>query len=63
MIDLRAQELEEGHVEVNISLNGKIIWINIDGICRLRAANLKSITIDDERAPTTTADKRLPIRR
>jgi len=38
-------------VEVAISVNGKTLWVNVDGICRLRCCQMKPkvIRFDDRR--------------
>lgn len=38
-------------VEVRISVDGRL-WVNVDGICRLRAYKAKQIIIEDERQIT-----------
>ena len=45
MIDLTAPEI----VEVLVRSDGKVIWINIDGVCRLRACRINKLEINDER--------------
>ena len=39
MIDITAPE----NVEIKIRLDKKVIWINIDGICELRACKIKNL--------------------
>lgn len=39
---------EPGYVEVLVSNDGKIVWVNVDGICRFRACRIKQLTIRDE---------------
>ncbi len=39
MIDITGPEI----VEVQIRDDGKVVWINIDGICRLRACQIKKL--------------------
>lgn len=36
-------------IEVLIRADGKILWINVDGVCLLRACKIKHINIVDER--------------
>lgn len=36
-------------VSVEISHNGKTVWVNVDGICRLRAQNVGSVGVLDRR--------------
>lgn len=37
------------YVEIIIAAHSKVVWINIDGICRLRACRIKQLTLDDQR--------------
>lgn len=52
MIDITAPKYE---VEIAISkdYDGNVIWVNVDGICRLRICRVSSeiIKIDDRRVP------------
>ena len=48
MLDIAEPEI----VQIQISRNSKTgttVWINVDGICRLRATRVKNIRIDDDR--------------
>lgn len=46
MVDVTGPE----QVEVLIRNDGKVIWINVDGVCRLRCCRIVNpITITDER--------------
>lgn len=36
-------------VEVLIRQDGKTLWINVDGVCRLRICNIKGLEINDAR--------------
>ncbi len=48
MLDIAEPEL----VQIQISRNsrtGTTVWINVDGICRLRATRIKTVRIDDDR--------------
>lgn len=36
-------------VEVSVRQDGKVIWINVDGICRLRACQIETLIIEDRR--------------
>lgn len=36
-------------VDIRISGDGKVLWVNVDGICRLRACQIKVLKIYDER--------------
>jgi predicted transcriptional regulator len=50
--EVRIEMLDINHpaiVEVKINHRGDVIWINIDGICRLRACGVKTLLIEDER--------------
>lgn len=39
------------HVEIQIRNDGKVIWIHIDGITRLRICQIPLLVINDERIP------------
>ena len=45
MKDITAPE----EVEILIKEDGKVIWINVDGICELRACRIGKLTLNDER--------------
>lgn len=45
MIDISGKE-----VEIEIRQDGKVLWVNVDGICRLRASQIPKITITDAQA-------------
>lgn len=47
MLDITSPKV----VEVRISADGKVLWINVDEICVLRCCQIKVITVDDERKP------------
>jgi len=49
MIDITAPET----VEIQIRSDAKTIWINIDGICRLRACRIKNLVLIDEHSKRT----------
>lgn len=36
-------------VEVEIRSDGKVVWINVDGKCALRACRIKRLVINDGR--------------
>lgn len=38
-----------GNVELQISNDGKTIWINIDGMCKLRVCKIKRLAVRDDR--------------
>ena len=44
-LDITSPEI----VEVEINHNGKVVWINVDGVCRLRACRIKNVKIIDNR--------------
>jgi hypothetical protein len=45
MIDITAPEV----VEILIRDDGKVVWINVDGICRFRACEIKALIAKDKR--------------
>jgi hypothetical protein len=45
MIDITAPS----DVEVKIRGDGKVVWVNIDGICKLRACRIGKLELVDER--------------
>lgn len=36
-------------VEIKISYDGRTVWINVDGICRLRCCRIEEIDLTDAR--------------
>jgi hypothetical protein len=44
-IDLAQPEV----VEVNIRHDAKVLWVNVDGVCRFRVCNIKKFILDDMR--------------
>ena len=40
------QDLASGDLEVTVGLDGRV-WINVDGLCRLRIARVSSVEITD----------------
>ena len=49
MIDIAEPEV----VQIQISQNRKVgttVWINVDGICRLRATRVRKVQVDDDRS-------------
>lgn len=36
-------------VEVLIRHDGKVVWVNVDGICRFRACRIVNLEVNDER--------------
>lgn len=45
MIDITAP----GTVEIMIRFDGQVVWVNVDGICRFRACQIKTVVIEDKR--------------
>ena len=45
MVDVTAPEV----VEVSIRDDGKVVWVNVDGICRFRACQIKTVIVEDRR--------------
>jgi hypothetical protein len=45
MIDITAPDV----VEVSIREDGTVIWINVDGICKLRVCQIPNLVVDDRR--------------
>lgn len=41
-------------VEVSIKKDGKVLWVNIDGICRLRVCRIPYLVIKDDRSRSIT---------
>lgn len=39
----------EHGVEVRIRSDGKVLWVNVDGVCRLRVCMIDRLDIEDER--------------
>lgn len=46
MIDITGPE----HVEIALNEAHEIIWVNVDGICRLRICKVKHLVIEDMKA-------------
>jgi len=40
------------HMEIRIRHDGKVVWINIDGKCELRACQIGELSLLDDRNPT-----------
>lgn len=36
-------------LEVQIRADGKVVWVNVDGICQLRACQISEVIITDDR--------------
>lgn len=39
-------------VQVQIRSDGKVIWINVDGMCRLRCCQIEHLDVEDDRKPS-----------
>lgn len=52
MLDITAPQHE---VEVQISHDGKTVWLNVDGVCAARVCRIPAgvLTIRDERLPVS----------
>jgi len=37
-------------VEIEIQRDGKVVWINVNGLCRLRACKIKDLKLIDNRS-------------
>lgn len=44
MLDISGPEI----VQIDLSLDGKV-WVNVDGVCRLRIYGARCIDVDDKR--------------
>lgn len=47
-IDLTGPEL----VQIEIKSDGKVLWVNVDGVCVFRACRIKYLTVSDNRNKT-----------
>jgi len=36
-------------VQIDIREDGKVLWINVDGICRLRCCQIELLEVEDRR--------------
>ncbi len=45
---------EPEYLEILIKEDGKVVWINIDGICAFRACRIKKLILNDERNNEST---------
>lgn len=45
MVDIAAPSI----VEVQVRADGKVLWVNVDGICRFRCCRIETIIVNDER--------------
>jgi hypothetical protein len=50
MLDLASPEVG---VQIQIDNNGAIVWVNVDGVCRLRIQGIQPgcLELDDYRSP------------
>ena len=48
LVDITAPE----GVELSIREDGQVIWVNVDGVCRLRCCQIKHLEIEDKRLLT-----------
>ncbi len=46
-----------GVVEVSVRDDGKVVWVNVDGKCELRACQIGAIVLDDRRPADATPAK------
>lgn len=49
-------------VSIQIRSDGKVVWVDVDGVCALRACNIKYLEVHDDRprrqrGATRKADK------
>lgn len=45
MVDITGPEV----VEVVIRHDGTVVWVNVDGVCRLRCSKAKTLIVEDQR--------------
>jgi hypothetical protein len=45
MVDITAPNI----VEVQVRYDGRVVWVNVDGLCRLRACQIGNLAIHDSR--------------
>jgi len=50
VLDVTAPEV----LEIRIKWDGKVVWINIDGICRFRSCQIKTLIVEDDRNAVDT---------
>ena len=36
------------HVEIKVRADGQVVWVNINGVCALRACQIQELVINDE---------------
>ena len=49
MLDIAKPDIA---VQVQISPDSKTLWVNVDGLCRLRICRISRLDLDDMREPT-----------
>ena len=47
--DLICLDFTNQNVSITINQAGNIVWVNVDGMCRLRVTKAKEIEIEDKR--------------
>jgi hypothetical protein len=45
MVDVTAPQV----VEISIRYDGKVVWVNVDGICRFRSCQIGTLILEDKR--------------
>jgi hypothetical protein len=45
------------HVEVLVRDDGKNVWVNVDGVCKLRICRIKNLKINDHRKSKGQGEK------
>ena len=45
--------LAEGHLEVTVSEDGTVLWVNLDGQCVLRICRFRGVLIFDDKCAKT----------
>jgi predicted DNA-binding protein len=40
-------------VEMSVRQDGKVVWVNVDGICRFRACQIEQLILEDHRGEVT----------
>lgn len=43
------------YVEVKIRCDGRVVWVNVNGICRLRCCMIENLELIDERDENKTS--------
>ena len=59
MIPLESLEMTDitnpDHVEIQIRHDGRVVWVNVNGICRLRCCMVENLELIDERSENKTS--------